>query len=205
MFRPSSLGTFSRRHRLAGLLFACGVLFALFSFGGIARAATNPAVSFANTRWNCLTADCATRVKQGAAQPNYECAEFVARALAYADDMPGLNYYASQSDFEYYQPGDGKTYDLLLITPVSGYHTLADFLLDYGWGNVGPHLNGAVAGDVVVFDDNGIPEHTVIISVMGASTSSTKIDAHNNARYDYPLSDEISGFDSWYILHFYGA
>lgn len=162
---------------------------------------SNP-VTFANQNWNCATATCAQRVKAGQKQPAYQCAEFVARSLAYKGLLPGLASDSPQSAYGSYQPGNGKTYDLLLITPTSGLNTLADYLLDYGLAeNIGQNLSSASVGDAVVFDDNGIPEHIVLITVMGASTSSTFIDGHNTARYHFALSNEIAGFNSWYILH----
>ncbi|MGO8950747.1 MAG: hypothetical protein ACLQUY_24465 [Ktedonobacterales bacterium] len=137
------------------------------------------------------------------AQPYYECAEFVARALAYEGFIPGLKSTSSQAAFGSYKPGNGKTYDLLLITPESGYNTLADFLLTFGYVvNIHDNLGNEEPGDMVVFDVGGVPQHIALITSIGSRTkSSTKIDAHNNAHYDLPLSDEITGFDTWYILH----
>ncbi len=39
-------------------------------------------VEFANDNWNCAVADCSSHVQEGQYQPNYQCAEFVARSLA---------------------------------------------------------------------------------------------------------------------------
>ena len=162
-----------------------------------------PSVTFANQNWNCYTAACTQRVTAGQKQPLYQCAEFIARSLAYEGLMPGLASNSPQSAYGSYQPGNGKTYNLLLINPKKGSNTLAVYLLDFGLAqNIGQNLSGASAGDAVVLLNNGIPEHIVIITVLGSSTASTFIDGHNAARYHFALSREISGFSSWYILHF---
>ena len=161
-----------------------------------------PSVTFANQNWNCLTAACTQRVKAGQKQPLYQCAEFVARSLAFEGLMPGLASDSPQSAYGSYQPGNGKTYNLLLINPKKGPNTLAVYLLDFGLAeNIGQNLSSASTGDAVVLLNNGIPEHIVIITVLGSSTSSTFIDGHNTARHDFALSQEIVGFTSWYILH----
>jgi hypothetical protein len=187
---------------IAALLLTVGP----FRSGTAAHAATQSvpkptAATFANNNWNCLTAACTRRVKAGQAQPNYECAEFVSRSLAFAGFIPRLGSTSSQSAYGKYK-FKGKTYDLLLITPTAGLHTLADFLLASGDAtNIGHNLTKAVAGDVVVFDTHGIPEHTVLIVARGKTTAAIKVDSHNNARHNLPLNDEISGFTSWFILH----
>ena len=210
MFHAStSQGTSLRKYQFFGLfltlLLACG---ALFSLAGTAHAASisynrTSAVSFANTRWNCAEADCSSRVSQGDAQPNYECAEFVSRALSYGGLTPGMNYYATQAVFGNYNPGNGKIYDMLLVTPLSGYHTFESYLTDYGLAtNIGQNLSAASDGDVVIFTNaSGTPEHTVIIDSAAKSALYTGVDAHNNAAYKVSLSSEAAGFSSWYILH----
>jgi hypothetical protein len=217
MSHPSSLGTFFRRYRLVSLLLAlllaCGALFSLGERAYAAQqaptqaaipATTNSAVTYANGHWNWTYYDPHhhSTVPQGAAQPNFQCAEFVARSLAYEGFIPGLSSNSSQRAYEYYRPGNGKTYDLLLITPLPGYHTLADFLLTFGYfRNVGHNVGNAEPGDMVVFADGGIPQHIVLIVSSHFSVSTIRIDAHNNAAHNYPLSGEIAGFGSWYILH----
>ncbi len=209
MFYPSSLlGTFPRKYRLVGLLFAlllaCSVLFSLIGTASAAPAAKPSAVTFANHNWNCLTAACTKRVKAGQAQNNYECAEFVARSLAYAGDMPGLSATSAQSKYHpYHRAGYKHTYDLLLITPIKGLYTLSDYLIDQGHAtNVGHNLSKTVAGDVVVFEDSHhVAQHTALIVVKGKTISSTLVDAHNSARYHVSISFYTSEFPYWYILH----
>jgi Putative amidase domain len=222
MFHPSSSpDSFSSRYRLAGLLLAlllaCG---ALFSLGGMAYASsaaqqvraqeaspdvTNAAVTFANHHWNCWTAACTRSVKQGQGQPYYECAEFVARSLATEGFMPGLRSTSPQSAYGSYKPkGQKVKYDLLLITPLRGYHTLADYLKAYGdFKNVGHKVGDAEPGDVVVFEDSsGTAQHTALITKSNFSKASIRVDAHNNARYGYALTNYLKEFPKWYILHY---
>ncbi|MGO8948133.1 MAG: hypothetical protein ACLQUY_10815 [Ktedonobacterales bacterium] len=170
------------------------------------------AVTFANNNWNCVTAACTSTVNAGAAQNDYQCAEFVSRSLAFAEYVPGLGSLSAQSAYKNYNPhlGNGRIYDLLAITPEispTGYG-LQEYLLNSGFGTkIGTNLSEAVTGDVVVFlgpvkGVSGIvPAHTGIIVVKGSSTSTTLLDLHNNARYKYPLSTEAGGFKGWYIIH----
>lgn len=169
------------------------------------------AVTFANNNWNCKTAACTSTVKQGQEQQYYQCAEFVARSLAFAEYMPGLGSISAQSSYGSYNPhlGNGRIYDLLAITPQispTGYG-LQEYMLNSGYGvKIGTNLSKAIAGDMVVFigyvKNVGIaPAHTAIIVVKGSNASTTLVDAHNNAAHKYPLSSEASGFDSWYIIH----
>src|SRR5690242_18880095 len=58
--------------------------------GAHAASATNAAVSYADSHWNCATAVCTSRVPAGTGQPNFQCAEFVARSLAAVGKVPGL-------------------------------------------------------------------------------------------------------------------
>jgi hypothetical protein len=163
--------------------------------------ATDAAVAFANTHWACSTAACTTKVKAGQGQPDYECAEFAARSLAADGYIPGLSTTSPQSAYGSYKPGNGKTYDLLLITPTSGLNTIAQFLTTYGYfKNMGESLSSAEPGDLVVLGNNA---HVVIIISSGYTIGSTYVDAHNNARYNDPLSDEMSGWpgEPWYLLH----
>lgn len=199
---------------LGGMGSALLIAALLFTFSpmrsGIAHAATQnlpqpSAVTFANNNWNCKTAACTSTVSQGSPQPDYECAEFVARSLAFAGWMPGLSSISPQSAYDPYNPhlGNGRVYDLLLITPTAGLHTLTDYLYDaHIWTNLGHNVSAAVPGDVVVFEDaNHVQQHTAMIVVAGSTTSTVKVDAHNNAAYKVSLSSEIGGFSYWYIIH----
>lgn len=216
-----TLRTSLRKGRVLGLvlalLLACT---ALFSFGGQAHAQSpnvvpccsgggltytrSNATTYANNHWNWRAYNDSNTVAAGNAQPDFECAEFVSRSLTHGGIVPGLSAYnSSQTAYGNYKPGNGKTYDMLLVTPLSGYHTFQAYLTDYGLAtNIGHNLSSARYGDVVIFEDsNHVAQHTVIIVKVGSGTGTTLIDAHNNAHYQLPLIDEIDGFSYWYILH----
>ena len=147
--------------------------------------ATNAAVSYANSHWNCATAACTSRVPAGSPQPNFQCAEFVARSLAAEGKVPGLGSNSSQAAFGHYRARNGKTYDLLWVgVDASGYNDegipgLYQYLTQNGVGtNIGNNPSRAVAGDVTFhFEGQG---HTGLLVQMG---SSPLADFHNNARY----------------------
>ena len=195
---PSTTYTSRRKRKLLPLL--SGVLViavlvgvALFSIstrgGAHAASATanakNAAVSFADANWNCATAACASRVPAGAAQPNYQCAEFVARSLAAEGQVPGLGSHSSQSAYGNYHARNGKTYDLLWVgVDASGYNDegipgLYQYLTQNGVGtNIGNNPSRAVPGDVTFhFEGQG---HTGLLVQTG---STPLADFHNNARY----------------------
>lgn len=223
-----------KRFLLLGTILLLVALLLTFSptRSGIANAATvtepsvagiHAAIKYANTHWNCATAACTTRVKAGDAQPDFQCAEFVARALAAAGFIPKLRSTSPQSAFGHYQPGNGKTYDLLSITPgLAGPHiySLAQFLLDYGYvKNIHQSTGNAEPGDLVVFnkvirDKKGkiikiIPEHVGLIVAVrkGKHTKyNTLLDLHNSARYHVTIKSELGGEfpdigKGWEILH----
>jgi hypothetical protein len=214
---PSPLRTARLLGLLLSLLLTCTALLAFgvpayahsavpCCNGGFTYDRTN-AVSYANNHWNWTYYDPNNHgtVSEGSPQRNFQCAEFVARALTHGGIVPGLSaYWSNQNAYEYYQPGNGRTYDLLAITPgisPTGYD-LHDYLVDSGVSvGIGQDLGRAQAGDVVIFTDNNIARHTALIVHVGTNTSTTLVDAHNNAANNTPLSDEISGFDGWFIVH----
>jgi hypothetical protein len=147
--------------------------------------ATDASVAFANAHWACSTAACTTKVAAGASQLSYECAEFAARSLAADGYIPGLSTTSAQSSYENYKPGNGKTYDLLAITPsvAAPKGTLADFLTTYGYfKNVGETPGDAEPGDLIVFGNNA---HVMIIISSGYTVASIRLDGHNLARSNY--------------------
>lgn len=117
-------------------------------FPGQAYAATtnpgSPTIQYADSHWNCKDASCTSTVSSGEAQPNFECAEFVARSLAAEGLIPGLSPSSSQSAYGSYTALNGLAYDLNLIPPTSGYRTLYNYLIDTGLGtDVSSNLNQA--------------------------------------------------------------
>jgi hypothetical protein len=148
-------------------------------------------VQFANTHWNWTAWNDSTPVAFGDSQPNYQCAEFVARALAAAGLIPGLSPDAPQSDYFDYTAPNGKVYDLLLISDLPQYNNLYAYLMDSGIGkDVGDQPGEAQPGDIVVtyLGPNGTPSHTGLVAQAPTATSEATVDAHNNARLDYGYS-----------------
>lgn len=148
-------------------------------------------VRFADAHWNWTAWNDSTPVAFGDAQPDYQCAEFVARALAAAGLVPGLSPDAPQSDYFDYTAPNGKVYDLLLISDLPQYNNLYAYLMDSGIGeDVGDQPGEAQPGDIVVtyLGPDGTPSHTGLVATAPTATSEATVDAHNNARLDYGYS-----------------
>jgi len=133
---------------------------------------------FVDREWNCANPSCSSIVASGAAQPNYECAEFVARALAAGGHIPNLGAFASQSAYGNYNYG-GTVYDLLWVSSKQGGPLgLGDCLLKLGWINEGANAGAIkVASYVAVDGSEGAYSHVAL------GVGSNLLDAHNNARY----------------------
>ena len=145
-------------------------------------------VWFAENHWNWTAWNDPTPVAFGSAQPDYQCAEFVARALAAAGLIPGLSPNAPQDDYFDYTAPNGEVYDLLLISPLPQYHNLYDYLMDSGIGqDVGDQPSEAQPGDIVVTyaGPDGEMSHTGLVATAPTATDEATVDAHNNARYHY--------------------
>jgi len=133
---------------------------------------------FANRYWNCANPSCSSTVAAGGSQPNYECAEFVARSLATAGWMPNLGSLAAQSSYGSYVYG-GKTYDLLWVSDKQGGPLgLREYLIAVGWTMPSISAANIKDGTAVFCEGSGGSYGHVAIGV-GANTC----DAHNNARY----------------------
>ena len=145
-------------------------------------------VKYAEAHWNWTAWNDSTPVAFGDAQPDYQCAEFVARALAAAGLVPGLGPDAPQDDYFHYTAPNGKVYDLLLISELPQYNNLSAYLKDSGIGeDVGDQPAAARPGDIVVtyLGPDGTPSHVGLVSHAATSTGEATVDAHNNARLDY--------------------
>jgi hypothetical protein len=150
-----------------------------------APSATNAAVAYADSHWNCATAACTSRVPAGATQNSFQCAEFVARSLAAEGKVPGLTSNSPQSAYGSYRARNGLTYDLLWVgVNASGYNDggirgLYQYLTQNGVGtNIGNAPSRAAPGDVTFhFEGQG---HTGLLVQTG---SNPLADFHNNARY----------------------
>jgi len=137
---------------------------------------------FADQEWNCADVSCSSHVCTGCGQPNYQCAEFVARVLASGGLIP-LSPTAPQSSYEYFH-ANGRTYDLLWVSSKNGGITgLDDYLGDSGWTSCGGY-NTCVTecSALIVVGADGPYSHAV------AGVGLELCDAHNVARYHVPPS-----------------
>ena len=145
-------------------------------------------VRFADAHWNWTAWNDSTPVAFGSAQPQYQCAEFVARAMAAAGLVPGLGPDDPQSDYFNYTAPNGKVYDLLLISELPQYNNLYAYLMDSGVGqDVGDQPGQAQPGDIVVtyLGPDGTLSHVGLVAQAATGTAEATVDAHNNARLDY--------------------
>jgi hypothetical protein len=133
----------------------------------------NSVVYFANTHWDCADISCSSRVPAGSGQPTYECAEFVARSVAYGGYFPGLSPSAPQSTYL-----NWKGYDLCYTTH------LADALQKLaGYKKVASSGSAVVAAGAIFGDaGDGSWSHTCV------GIKAATVDCHNNAREDVSAS-----------------
>jgi hypothetical protein len=133
---------------------------------------------FGDRNWDCGDVNCSQVVANGAGQPNYECAEFVARGLAAGGLIPNLAYNSPQSDYGNYNY-NGVKYDLLWVSSKQGGPLgLGDCLLKMGWTSAGASASAIKIGSYVAVDGSDGPYSHVALGV-----GSNLLDAHNNARY----------------------
>jgi hypothetical protein len=145
-------------------------------------------VRFAENHWNWTAWNDRTPVAAGGDQPDYQCAEFVARAMAAARLIPGLSPNAPQDDYFHYTAPNGKIYDLLLISDLPQYHNLYDYLMDSGVGtDVGDDPVAAQPGDIVVTyaGPGGTKSHTGLVVQAATGGAEATVDAHNHARFHF--------------------
>ena len=153
----------------------CLILFSTFALchGGAVQ-------NFADWAWSCSDAACVEpRVSSGNPQPNYQCAEFVARSLVAGGYIPNLHQTGSQSSYHQYKYG-GKIYNLLWTSSRgNGILGLEDLLKTMGWRVCGTSTSCVTEGAVVFTHNYG---HVTI------GVSNNLIDAHNYAYYHVSLA-----------------
>lgn len=213
--RSASLEIVTRQRTRVCTLFAAGVL----ALGGTLLAAApafaavsdpdNPAVSYADAAWNWI--DPAGHKAPAGADPtdyqqNFECAEFVARALADEGLIPGLTENSPRTgpgSFEQYTAWNNKTYNLLNVgsdatwngIPLGYYNAgLWDYLIDTGLGtDIGSNPAQAYPGDVMFWYSGGPADgahrHHAALVVQSGNAGDLRYDAHYNARYHQAVDD----------------
>lgn len=195
--------------RLAGLRFLSIVLGGVILLGTLgvqltlhisARAAAssltaNPiaAVTYADQHWQwtkydgssgeyCNNKNCSygSIAPSGDLQPQFACAEFIARALAAEGLLPGLSPTDPPSHYGSYQG-----YDLLWTAFSDGRKNLGvyDYLIKNGLGvDIGNNPSAASAGDVVFYGGPGY-SHAALLIAGGPNAS---IDSHDVAYFHKP-------------------
>jgi len=134
--------------------------------------------SFAENEWNCADPACDSRVNDGDPQPNYECAEFVARTLAAGGLIP-IDPYADQSEYGSFA-ANGNTYDLLWVSSKQGGPLgLEDYLRDSGWTECGSDASCVHECSALMVDGADGPYSHAVVGVADGV-----LDAHNMARHD---------------------
>ncbi len=146
------------------------------------------AVQYADSHWNWDWYDPNHHgtVSAGDGQPNFACAEFVARALAAAGLFPGLGPDDPQSSYASYWL-NGRDYHLW-NTGTADVVGLHDYLLDNGLGvDVGDNPSLASPGDPVFYYNGSVTaanrEHVEILVAAGKTPGGgdTLADSHNFA------------------------
>jgi len=133
---------------------------------------------FGDRNWDCANPDCTSVVADGAGQPNYECAEFVARSLAAGGLIPNIGAFAAQSSYGNYHY-NSVVYDLLWVSSKQGGPLgLGDCLLKMGW-----HSNGTTASAIKIGSYVAVDGSAGAYSHVALGVGSELLDAHNNARY----------------------
>jgi len=151
----------------------------------ILQGSVSEVVQFADANWDCADPACSSTVPSGSGQPDYGCAEFVARSLAAGGFIPGLGPLDSQSAFGGWSY-DGNTYDLLYCS------NLSDALSVLGFSKM-PNQASSVTAGCGAFGDggDGYFSHAVIGVAPGVD------DAHNNARFHWQVSGSLyNGIDA---------
>lgn len=140
--------------------------------------------SYADSHWNCANPTCSgAKTVVGNAQPDFQCAEFVSRALAAGGFISGLNADSSASSYGSYSYGN-VIYNLRWTSSkYQGTKGLEDFLKATGWTSVAS-ISANVHAATVVFTTNGNGQaygHVVV------GVGENLIDAHNMARFHVNL------------------
>lgn len=146
-------------------------------------------------------------------QPNFQCADYIARALTQDGLVPGLNSggvwgstpaSSSVSGYGNYKAANGKSYYLFNVG-VPGTAGLSTYLLDNNLAtNVQQDITQAAPGDVVFIRENGASTYGHAMIIAAISGDFLVLDGHNSAQYHlvkeldstmdiYHLSASLSG------------
>jgi putative amidase-like protein len=195
--RMASLGV--RSYRRVGPLLICALVLinvcsvqpVVYAAGG---AGVSGAVNYATTHYLWAIYDNSLApVHANEYQPQFQCAEFVARSLASAGPIGPLTPTGSDTAYT----NVTYTTSSYNLTNVSG---LFHFLIDTSIAtDVGTNLSSATLGSVIIFGNSqdGDFLHTAIIT-DATNTANPLFTAHNAAYYNYPASTQM--YDEYHRL-----
>lgn len=191
------------------------------------NASGHDCAGFDDSAGQYVSCDARALAALGDFQPDYQCSEFVARALAQDGLVPGLTsggtgQFGAVSYNSYpFSEASGATgassgamrYNLLGVgTP--GAHGLYDYLMNSGIGvNERQNLAAAAPGDVVFFYTGSIAdgnrEHVMLITSLVRYASGSQgiggwdalVDGHNRAAYHSLLSTLVAGDYPFEVIH----
>ena len=164
------------------------------------------AIQYANKAWNWKFNDGECCVSAGSAQevPDFQCAEFVSRALSAEGLVPGLTPSSSWDSYGSYghDASTNAPYNLRLVGDLYTYLT-SNFGKD-----IGDNPAQASPGDVVFYYNfAGALQHVALLTVTGSvpGGSDTLMDAHNVAEQDDSYADVGDGVNPFprTIVHLY--
>jgi hypothetical protein len=135
---------------------------------------------FADENVLCAQAACTSKVKIKDFQPDYQCAEFVARSIASGGYIPNLSPSAAKSAYYSYSY-NGKKYNLCWTSSKAGggISGLEDLLIALKWKS-----GGKVDDCSVVFTNGSKGAWMHVVVGVGPDI----VDSHNNARYHSPVT-----------------
>lgn len=150
----------------------------LWTLAPLALAAPTETIKYATEHWNWSSYNDSTNtVSSNTLQPNFQCAEFVARSIVATGSIGDLKADSTSSELGSLMYKN-KRYNVRMVTG------LYNFLIDTGIGkDVGNDKQSAVLGSVVIY---GNFEHTAIVT-DASDTSQIKVTAHNTALLNYTI------------------
>lgn len=208
-------GTASWANGGNGSLIGKGWTLSFYTAADIDACTNSAAVAYAESHWTWTYYDhtshpycddngnCASAPDvpgNGSTQPDFKCAEFVARALAAEGLVPGLTPDSPPSAYGNYVAPNGRTYDLLWVGYVTPPNGLEQYLLDNGLATaIGNDPASAVPGDVVIYPGADGTGHTSLLIQTGTTVdgNDSVVDAHNNSAYHVPYEE----YSTLTILH----
>lgn len=167
-----------------------------------------------------------TTPSQGRFQPDFQCAEFVSRALGESGQIAGLGnggvggytpVSSNSGGFSYGNysfvttPYSSDNYYLLINVGSNDgtfHQGLYHYLTNAGQGTIQQTTAGAAPGDVVFFynsttQNDSTRVHVMIVTSTGGTDATTLLDGHNAALYHQSVQTEIQfgGFASYQVIH----